>query len=302
MIISIDHGNKQVKTVHAEPFTSGCITSEHNPKFGGDTICFDGMYYTLSERRINYMRDKTTDDRFFVLTLFAIANEIEANNAYTDNIINIDLLVGLPPTHYGSQFESFRKYFLRDGIAFEKNGKDYYIQIRDVHVYPQGVAALINIYNEIRDAAKTTLIDIGGYTAIYMVYHNGKIDMSACDSLEKGIIRLYNTIKKKVDGDFQTHLSESEIDSIIRGEDTDVPEDIVQTVHSEARLFIKDLINQLREEEIDLKTGKTIFTGGGAILLQEYIKECGDMISNPIFIADIKANAKGYEILYQADK
>lgn len=114
MIISIDHGNKQVKTVHEEPFTSGCVMSEYNPKFGVDTICYDGMYYTFSERRINYMRDKTTDDQFFVLTLFAIANEIEANHAYTDNIINIELLVGLPPTHYGSQYEDFKKYFLRD--------------------------------------------------------------------------------------------------------------------------------------------------------------------------------------------
>lgn len=152
----------------------------------------------------------------------------------------------------------------------------------------------MNIYNEVKDAAKTTLIDIGGYTAIYMVYHYGKIDMSSCDSLEKGIIRLYNAITKKVNQDFKTHISESEIDGVIRGENTDMPDNIIQAIHSEAGLFVKNLLNQFCKEEIELKTGKTVFTGGGAILLQEYIKECGDMISNPIFISDIKADASGH--------
>ena len=37
MLISIDHGNKQVKTVHHAPFTSGLVCSEVRP-FGVDPI------------------------------------------------------------------------------------------------------------------------------------------------------------------------------------------------------------------------------------------------------------------------
>ena len=37
MLISIDHGNKQVKTIHHAPFTSGLVCSEVRP-FGGETL------------------------------------------------------------------------------------------------------------------------------------------------------------------------------------------------------------------------------------------------------------------------
>ena len=71
MLISIDHGNKQVKTIHHAPFTSGLVCSEVRP-FGGETLTYQGRYYTLTDQRIPYRRDKTEDERFFVLTLFAM--------------------------------------------------------------------------------------------------------------------------------------------------------------------------------------------------------------------------------------
>lgn len=45
MLISIDHGNKQVKTIHHAPFTSGLVCSEVRP-FGGETLTYQGKYYT----------------------------------------------------------------------------------------------------------------------------------------------------------------------------------------------------------------------------------------------------------------
>ena len=81
MLISIDHGNKQVKTIHHAPFTSGLVCSEVRP-FGGETLAYQGRYYTLTDQRIPYRRDKTEDERFFVLTLFAIAYELEAASFY----------------------------------------------------------------------------------------------------------------------------------------------------------------------------------------------------------------------------
>lgn len=72
MLIAIDHGNKQIKTVHTQPFTSGLIQGD-TPGFGTDCLTYQGKYYTLTDQRIPYRRDKTEDERFFILTLFAIA-------------------------------------------------------------------------------------------------------------------------------------------------------------------------------------------------------------------------------------
>lgn len=56
MLISIDHGNKQVKTIHHAPFTSGLVCSEVQP-FGGETLTYQGRYYTLTDQRIPYRRE-----------------------------------------------------------------------------------------------------------------------------------------------------------------------------------------------------------------------------------------------------
>ena len=64
MIISVDHGNKSIKTPNAL-FTSGLIVSEGLQGFKTDYICWNNKYYTLTEQRIAYLRDKTEDERFY---------------------------------------------------------------------------------------------------------------------------------------------------------------------------------------------------------------------------------------------
>lgn len=88
MLIAIDHGNKQIKTAH-RTFTSGLCESDTRPPFGRDVLYYKGKYYTLSDQRIPYMRDKTVDDRYFVLTLFAIALELRGQEYRPDEIEGI---------------------------------------------------------------------------------------------------------------------------------------------------------------------------------------------------------------------
>ncbi len=66
MLIAIDHGNKQMKTIHCPPFVSGLTESITRP-FGSDILEYQDKFYTLSNQRIPYKRDKTEDDRFFIL-------------------------------------------------------------------------------------------------------------------------------------------------------------------------------------------------------------------------------------------
>ena len=117
MLIAVDHGNKQIKTVHGQPFTSGLRESLTQP-LGDMVIQYGGRYYSLLDERIPYRRDKTEDERFFILTLFAIAREIEKRGAYVPNtVMQIQLAVGLPPAHYGAQYERFERYFAGRGAV-----------------------------------------------------------------------------------------------------------------------------------------------------------------------------------------
>jgi len=69
MIISIDHGNKQIKLSEGRVFTSGIRESDTRPPFGDDIMKYKDKYYALSDKRIPFMRDKTVDDRFYMLTI-----------------------------------------------------------------------------------------------------------------------------------------------------------------------------------------------------------------------------------------
>lgn len=116
MLIGIDHGNKQMKTVHCKPFVSGLQQSATKP-FGKDVLKYLDTYYTLSGQRIPYRKDKTDDDRFFILTLFALAGELAARGCPAVEVVRVRLAVGLPPAYFGAQAARFVEY-LRAGTSY----------------------------------------------------------------------------------------------------------------------------------------------------------------------------------------
>lgn len=301
MLISVDHGNKQIKVVHSAPFTSG-LRESLTPPFGEDILLYQGKYHTLSDQRIPYRRDKTEDERFFLLTLFAIAFEIEARGCYTDEVMRIQLAVGLPPAHYGSQYKTFVKYFSERGVVkFEFHKRPYSIYIDDVACYPQAYAAAVTMFQSLNDCSKALILDIGGFTADYLLMKNGAADLSTCDSLENGIILLYNRIKSKVNGEMDLLLEESDIDAILQERTNDYEAKVIEIVEQQAQAFVNDLFSSLRERSLDLRTGKVVFVGGGAIRLRRQIEMSGK-VGTALFVEEINANAKGYELLYRVDE
>jgi len=56
------------------------------------------------------------------------------------------------------------------------------------------------------------------------------------------------------------------------------------------------MIDNITYKGFDLKRNKTIFMGGGSILLEKYIVDTRK-VSDCIFINDVHCNAKGYKIL-----
>ena len=299
MLIAIDHGNKSVKLAHSDPFTSGLVESDV-PSFGTDTLNYRGKYYQLSNQRIPYHRDKTEDERFFVLTLFAIAREINATGRYTTDTIRVQLAVGLPPAHFGAQHKKFANYFLGRGtVSFFFQQKLYSILIDDVACFPQSYAAAVTLLPTLQNEPKALVLDIGGFTADYLQLKNGEGNLAVCDSLENGVITLYNKIISRVSAEQDMLLDESEIDAILLRQKAPSFPDVTRIVERQAQDFVNDLFSTLRERGLELKTGKVVFVGGGSIILQRHILASGK-IGSALFVEDIQANAKGYELMYKA--
>ena len=302
MIISVDHGNKSIKTPHAI-FTSGLVMSDGLQGFKTDYIGWNGKYYSLTERRISYLRDKTEDDRFFILTLFAIAKELEYRDvSETLDPIEITLLVGLPPAHYEQLHSRFEQYFLRrrEAIDFEYNGKYYSVRINKVLSYPQAFAAAVTQYSTLKAHSVAYIIDIGGFTIDVLKLRFGRPDLEVVESFEKGVITLYNSIASKCNSQYARILEECEIDEVIRNQPTVLPGEVQQLIRSMTADFLAEFYNFLRERGIDVSTSKCVFAGGGSLLLRGMI-ERGNKVAIPIFIEYIHANAIGYEVLYQSE-
>lgn len=301
LVVPVDHGNRNLKTKNYV-FTSGVLESDCKPVLG-EYIYYNGRYYSLSEQRIPYMRDKSSDERFFILTLFGIAKEAEKLGVNQKNtLLQVELPVGLPPKHYGTLYKKFQKYFLGRGRQqFTYNGREYEVEIEDAAVFPQDYAAAMTVYSKISGYSKVTTVDIGGFTLDYLLLRNGRPDLSVCDSLEKGVITLYNKIISRVNSDYDLLLEEADIDCIIKGEKTDYDEDVIRLVRDMTQIYVDDILGTLRERGIDLKTGCVVFIGGGALLLKGYLEK-SDKVGKSIFIEDISSNARGYELLYQVQK
>lgn len=300
MLIAVDHGNKQIKTVHCELFVSGLLESTTRP-FGRNILKYRDKFYSLSNQRIPYKRDKTEDERFFVLTLFGIAEEILKWDGCEEETMHIQLAVGLPPAHYGAQYRAFLKYFSGRGLVnFDYRGNNYAIYIDDVKCYPQAYAAAVTRLKELIGYPRVLIADIGGFTADYLLMRNGECDLSVCDSLENGIIVLYNRIRTKVNSEFNVLLDEADIDAVLKGQGEAYSPIIASLIIGMAQDFVNDLFSSLRERMIDLSAGVAVFVGGGAILLKKQIEASGK-VGRSFFVNEINANARGYELLYQAE-
>lgn len=295
MLIAIDHGNSAIKTVHYN-FVAGLSRHSVRPPMADEVLEYDGSYWTLSGQRQAYQRDKTRDESYFILTLFAIAKEM-VHAGGLSSTAKIDLAVGLPPEHYGILRDKFRQYFKREEtIQFIYNEKSVTIMIRDVFVYPQAYAAIAPQKGQLNHHLRVFLIDIGGYTTDVLLLRNGKPDMQFCRSLETGVITMNNDIVRRVGALHDMQIEDEHISAVLSGRETILPEAVKKTIRDSAGQHAKDILDKLRELKVDLRSNPAVFIGGGSALFRDYL-EHSPLVAQASFVESPNANAIGYQAM-----
>ena len=74
-IVSIDHGNRLTKS-ELNVIPSAFMESDYLPSIGGDVLKYNGKVYTLVDQSLPVLNDKTEDERYFILSLFALGKEL----------------------------------------------------------------------------------------------------------------------------------------------------------------------------------------------------------------------------------
>jgi len=294
MLIAVDHGNYAVKTP-AVSFLAGLTEYSVSPPLAEDVIEYEGRFWALTGSRIPYMRDKTRDDRYFILTLFAIAKELRLAGELPEHI-DVDLAVGLPPEHFSVLKERFTQYFKRAGIKFAHNNTPTSVSIRRVFVYPQAYAAVVPQGQFLKSTNRIFCVDIGGFTSDVLLLRNGKPDLQFRHSLEMGVITMNNSIIGRVGALHDMKIDDDHIADVIQGRDTILPGDVIQRIRESASGHTNTILDKLRELQVDLRSTPAIFIGGGSVLFRPYL-ENSPMVVKAHFVPGPMANAIGYKML-----
>ena len=295
MLIAIDHGNHACKSVHFN-FVSGLAQHSVRPPMADEVLEYNGEFWTLSGQRLPYRRDKTRDESFFILTLFAIAKEL-AYAGPLPSAEKVDLAVGLPPEHYGLLKDKFRDYLKRNqSVQFIYNDKPITIMIRDVFVYPQAFAAIAPQKSQLKHHLRLFLVDIGGYTTDVLLLRQGKPDVQFCRSLETGVITMNNDIIRRVGALHDMQIEDEHISAVLAGKETILPEEVKDTIRKSAEQHAINILNQLRELKVDLRSNPAVFIGGGSALFRDYLEK-SPLVASASFVESVNANAIGYQAM-----
>lgn len=292
--IGVDHGYAAMKTAHFS-FPSGLVAYEHEPYTQKDVLEYEGRYYVVGSGRQPLQKDKTQTMDYYLLTLAAIAKELEYRNA--ERTATVLLAAGLPLTSFGRDKKKFREYLLRDGrpVLFRYEGNEYAVTISDVKLFPQGYAAVLT-QSGLLDEPSVIVADIGGWTVDLMRLDNRIPNAATCRSLELGMIRCIDEISEQVRRMMGVSMTSAQIESVLRGDASNMDDRVKAIIHAQADKYIQNLLATITESGLDTRAMPTIFLGGGAALMKRRVSPT-NALCRPFILDDVSLNAKGYERL-----
>ena len=292
--IGVDHGYAAMKSAHFS-FPSGLVEYEHEPYTSKDVLEYGGKYYVVGSGRQPLQKDKTLTEDYYLLTLAAIARELEHRSA--DRAASVHLAAGLPLTSFGRDKKKFKKYLLRDGqpVSFRYEGNGYTVTIAEVSLFPQGYAAVLT-QSELLDEPSIIVADIGGWTVDLMRLDNRIPNAVTCRSLELGMIRCLDEISEQIRRNLGLSMTAAQIESVLCGETNSVDNNAKNIIHREAGAYVHRLLSAIAESGLDARAMPAVFLGGGAALLKRHVSAT-DGLCRPFILDDVCMNAKGYERL-----
>ena len=296
MTIGVDHGYAAMKTAHCA-FPTGVVEYEHEPYTQKGALEYGGKYYVVGSGRQPLQKEKAATEDYYLLTLAAIAKEIELREA--DRTTEVVLAAGLPLTSFGRDKRRFREYLLRDGkpVLFRYEGREYAVTVTDVSLFPQGYAAVLT-QAELLDEPSIIVADIGGWTVDLMRLDNRIPNAATCRSLELGMIRCLDEISEKVRQMFGISMTDPQIEAVLRGSAGSINERVKAVIHAQANQYVQELFSAITESGLDTRAMPAIFLGGGAALLKRHVAATEDLC-RPLILDDVCLNAKGYERLVE---
>lgn len=288
-IIGVDHGYGNCKTANFV-FPSGILHREKELYFTNNLLIYKGEHYIIGTGHKEYIPNKNADDEYYIMTLAAIAMELNQRGT-TQAVVHI--AAGLPLAWLSQQMNDFRAYLLQnEKVDFIFNGKEYHITISGADIFPQGFSAIASEVASFN--GMNMLADIGNGTMNIMTIVNGVPDVQNFYTPKFGTHQCTIQIKELMERKHHATIPESVITEILRTGTADISPEYLETIVQAAKDYVNDIFRILREHNYNPNLMKLYVVGGGGCLIKNFGSYDKDrVIINP----NICATAKGYEYL-----
>ena len=249
-----------------------------------------GMYYQIGEEHKEFCAEKTQDEDYYVLTLAAIARELDGKGM---NRAKVHIAAGLPLTWVATQKEDFQKYLLQnESVDFTFRNKEYHVEFAGADIYPQGFAAAFYRLQDFKGI--NMLVDIGNGTMNIMYINNSRPLEKKCFTEKYGTHQCVLAVRESLLKELGTVVDDLVIEQVIRTGTADIGEKYLTVIRKAAGDYTKEIFHKLREREYNPELMRLYVVGGGGCMIQnfgEYDK------SRVTIVRDICATAKGYEAM-----
>ena len=289
-VIAIDHGYGNIKTPTF--LFPACVTPcDQELAFAmSDVPTFEGKRYAIGTGHKEFRQDKILDEDYYILTLAAIGKEPRHRGLTNAKIV---IAAGLPLTWASRQREQFKAYLSKNThVEFTYQNIDYHVDILDVFVYYQGLAAVANRLGQFRGT--NMLADIGNGTMNVMNINERQPVPESCFTEKYGTYQCIIAVREMLQREFSTLPTDVQVERYLRGLQVDIGERYQKVIGATVRQYVAEIFRRLREHEYDPDLMRLWVTGGGGCLVRNF----GEYnLSRVTILNDIHANARGYEAM-----
>ena len=289
IIIGIDHGYGNIKTAHC-CFKTGVAAYDKEPTFKSNLLIYEDRYYLIGEEHKEFISDKMTDSDYYILTLAAVARELNIRKLTS---ARVHLAAGLPLTWVSEQKDSFKLYLLQnDSADFTFKGIDYHVDFVGADIFPQGFSAVADKLREFKGI--NMLCDIGNGTMNVMYINECRPLAKKCFTEKYGTNQCMLSVRENLMKQFGVSVDETVLERVIRHGTADISQRYLTAIRDTATEYAEGIFRRLREHEYDPELMRLYVVGGGSCILKNFSSYDKDRV---IINDDICATARGYELL-----
>lgn len=287
VIIGIDHGYGNIKTAN-HIFKTGVMEYDAEPLFTKDMLVYDGKYYTIGEGHKEFKAEKQSDDDYYVLTLAAIAMELDDNDLTEADVF---IAAGLPLTWTSGQKAEFAAYLTKnERVTFVFRKVRYRIRIVGAKIYPQGYAAVANFASSMKGV--NMVADIGNGTMNTLSIINGAPQQGRMFTEKFGTHQCTLAVREQFMRQTRREIDDAIIEEVLINGKANLSDADLKIIRATAMEYVNNIFRRLREHGYDDKSTTLYVTGGGGCLVKNFYDYDKSRV---FFVDDICAAAKGYE-------